>query len=336
VRWGILGTGKIAGIVARAVGESRDGELVAVGSRDVERAGAFAAEFSVPRHSDYEGVVQHADVEIVYVANHHPSHRQWAVAAANGGKHVLCEKPLAVTHADAVQIVAAARENDVFLLEAFAYRCHPQTGTLVELLRSGRIGEIRMIDAVFGYDAGPDPANYLMVHKLGGGSILDVGCYATSMAHLVVAAAAGVPVVPVVDVAAAGVVGPTGVDHAAAATLLFEGGVLARVACSIQANLDSSVRIYGSGGRIELPSPWLPGRIGGVARIIVQDGKADAEAIDVAVEADVYTIEVETVNALVRGGQSSTPLMAWEDSLANMHTLDRWRWGIGLRYEGEA
>jgi predicted dehydrogenase len=336
VRWGILGTGKIAGIVARAVDESRDGELVAVGSRDLDRARAFAASFSVPRHSGYEDVVQDADVEIVYVANHHPLHRQWAVAAANRGKHILCEKPLAVTHADAVQIVAAARENDVFLLEAFAYRCHPQTATLVELVRSGRIGEIRMIDAVFGYDAGPEPANYLMVHELGGGSILDVGCYATSMAHLVVAAGADANAVPALDVAAEGVVGPSGVDHASAATLLFPRGVLARVACSIQANLDSSVRIYGSDGRIELPSPWLPGRIDGDARIIVQEGKADSEVIDLAVEADVYTIEVETVNALVRGGQRSTPLMAWEDSLANMHTLDRWRWGIGLRYEGEA
>jgi predicted dehydrogenase len=262
LRWGILGTGKIARILANALRESRDGELVAVGSRDAERARAFAEEFGVARHHDYDGVIRDADVDLVYVATHHPSHREWAVRAADAGKHVLCEKPMAITHADAAQIVEAARRNDVFLLEAFAYRCHPQTERLVELLRGGRVGEVRMVDAVFGYDAGPAPTNYLMVRELGGGGILDVGCYTTSMAHLVVAATAGVPFVEASEVAAAGRIGPTGVDHSAAATLVFEGGALARVACSIEANLDSSVRIYGSEGRITVPSPRLPGRIG--------------------------------------------------------------------------
>ena len=98
-------------------------------------------------------------------------------AAADAGKHVLCEKPLAVRHADAVEIVEAARRNDVFLLEAFAYRCHPQTQRLVELLRSERSERCGSIDAVFGYDAGPEPTNYLMDPELAGGSILDVGCY---------------------------------------------------------------------------------------------------------------------------------------------------------------
>jgi predicted dehydrogenase len=335
LRWGILGTGKIARILANALGESRDGELVAVGSRDVERARAFAEEFGVDRHHDYDGVVDDADVDLVYVATHHPSHREWAVRAADAGKHVLCEKPMAVHHADAAQVVEAARRNDVFLLEAFAYRCHPQTERLVGLLREGRIGEVRMIDAVFGYDAGPAPTNYLMARELAGGGILDVGCYTTSMAHLVAAAAAGLPFVEAGEVAAAGRIGPTGVDHSAAATLVFEGGALARVACSIQANLDSSVRIYGSGGRITVPSPWLPGRIGTEATIVVEGPGAEREVIDVPLEAGVYTIEVDAVNDFVRKGERSPAAMTWEDSLANMRTLDRWRSAIGLRYEGE-
>ncbi len=148
-------------------------------------------------------------------------------------------------------IVEAARRNDVFLLEAFAYRCHPQTARLVELLRDGAIGEVRLIDAVFGYDAGPEPTNYLMDHELAGGSILDVGCYTTSMAHLVAAAAsAGLPVAPTVDVARqerasdrpASIIRPRRRSRST-------DGVLARVACSIQANLDSSVRIVGSEGK---------------------------------------------------------------------------------------
>ena len=260
VRWGILGTGKIARVLARALAESRDGTLVAVGSRDGERAKEVAGEFGAPRHhASYEGLIEDEGVDLVYVATHHPAHREWAVRAAEAGKHVLCEKPLAMRASDAAGIVEAARANEVFLLEAFAYRCHPQTAALSRLLRDGAIGEIRMVDAVFGYDAGPDPGNYLLAHELGGGGILDVGCYTTSMAHLVAAAAASASTVETVDVAAAATIGPTGVDVSSAATLVFERGLLARVACSLEANLDSSVRIYGSEGEVAIPSPWLPG-----------------------------------------------------------------------------
>ncbi|MGE5459909.1 MAG: Gfo/Idh/MocA family protein [Solirubrobacterales bacterium] len=332
VRWGILGTGKIARILATALAESEGGELVAIGSRDADRAAALAAEFGAPRSSGYEGVLADEGVDLVYVATHHPAHREWAVRAAEAGKHVLCEKPLAVTYADAVEIVEAARRNDVFLLEAFAYRCHPQTQRLVELLREGAIGEVRMIDAVFGYDAGPDPSNYLMVHELAGGGILDVGCYATSMSHLIAAASAGRAVAPTVDVAGAACIGPTGVDHSTAATLTFEGGLVARVACSIQANLDSSVRIYGSEGRITVPSPWLPGRIGSEAQIVVDRWGSETDVIDIPLESEVYTIEVDAVDTFVRKGERSPSVMPWDESLANMQTLDRWRASIGLRY----
>jgi predicted dehydrogenase len=333
VRWGILGTGKIARILAGALAESQDGRLIAVASRDADRAASFTEEFGVPRaYDDYAGAIEDDEVDLVYVATHHPFHREWAVRAADAGKHVLCEKPMAVNHRDAAQIVEAARRNDVFLLEAFAYRCHPQTHRLVELLREGAIGDVRVIDAVFGYDAGPRPTNYLMVHELAGGGILDVGCYTTSMAHLVAAAAAGVPVVRAEDVAAGACIGPTGVDHSTAATLRFPGGPLARVACSIQANLDGSVRIYGSEGRITVASPWLPGRIGSDARILLERWGSEPQAIVIPVEADVYTVEVDAVNAFVRKGERSTSAMTWDESLANMQTLDRWRAAIGLRY----
>jgi predicted dehydrogenase len=334
IRWGILGTGKIARIVATAVGESRHGCLVAVGSRTADRARAFALEFGIPGYySGYEAVVRDANVEVVYVATHHPAHRDWAIRAAEAGKHVLCEKPMAVTYVDAAQIVDAARRNGVFLMEAFAYRCHPQTHRLVQLLRDGVIGEVRMIDAVFGYDAGPTPGNYLMVAELAGGSILDVGCYTTSLAHLVAAAALRVDVAEALDVKGAAVIGPTGVDHSAAATLTFDAGLLARVACSIQANLDSSVRIYGSEGTITVPSPWLPGRIGATAEIVVQRLGAGREVIVIPLEADVYTVEVEAVNGFLRAGQWSPSVMTWEESLANIRTLNRWCASIGVQSE---
>lgn len=330
VRWGILGTGKIARVLADAIHESQDAVLVAIGSRDVSRAAELAAVYGSPRHGSYDDVIADAEVDVAYVATHHPAHREWAVRAADAGKHILCEKPLAVTAADARAIVDAAERSGVFLLEAFAYRCHPQTQRLVELLRTEAVGDVRIIDAVFGYDAGASPTNYLLVRELGGGSILDVGCYATSMAHVIAASAAGRPAVETVDVSAGGTIGGTGVDLSSSATLVFETGVLARVACSIEANLRSDVVIYGSRGRIEVTSPWLPGRIGTRARIILDRAGSAPETIEPPLDTEVYTVEVDAVNASIRAGERSPAMMPWQDSLANMRTLDRWRAAVGV------
>lgn len=337
LRWGIIGTGKIARILAAALSQSDAGEAVAVGSRSAERASRFASLFAVPRrYGDYRGVIEDPEVDVVYVATEHPGHREWAVAAAETGKHVLCEKPLAMTREDADAIVDAARRNGVFLMEAFAYRCHPQTGQVVDLLRAGTIGDVRMIDAVFGYDAGADPGNYVLVHDLGGGSILDVGCYTTSFCHLIARIVGNGSVVEAVQVSGAADVGvTTGVDHSAVAALTFDGGLLARVASSVQVDLESSVRIYGSAGMLALRSPWLPGRDGTRAQIVIERRGAEPDVIDVEVGSDIYRIEADAVARSVRDGDFSPASMPWDESLANMATLDRWRAAVGLSYQGD-
>jgi predicted dehydrogenase len=149
------------------------------------------------------------------------------------------------------------------------------------------------------------------------------------MAHLVAASAAGAAAVEAVDVVGSAMVGPTGVDHSATASLVFETGALARVACSIQANLQSDLRIYGSHGRIHVTSPWLPGRIGRGAGIVVERDGSEPETIDTSVENDVYTVEADAVNASISKGEHDPAVMPWEDSLANMRTLDRWRAAVG-------
>jgi predicted dehydrogenase len=336
IRWGIMGTGKIARILAGALTASSSGDLAAVASRDHQRAQAFAREFDVGRvHGDYAGLVDDPEVDLVYVATHHPEHRAWAVRAAEAGRHVLCEKPLAVHTADAERIVAAAQRNGVFLMEAFAYRCHPQTERLVDLLHNGTIGEVRMIDVGFGYDAGPRPTNYLLDPALAGGSILDVGCYTTSMSHLIARVAGGGEVAEATAVAGGGMIGPSGVDHWAAATVTFGGGLLARIATSVQIELGSWLRIDGSAGRITVPSPWLPGRIGERSTILVERRGAAPTKIEIPLMRDIYATEIEAVAGFVERRELSPSAMPWEESLANMRTLDRWRSSIGLRYQGE-
>lgn len=136
--WGILGAGRIAGAFARGLAKSKTGKLLAVGSRSLEKAQAFGKEFGASRcYGSYPELLADRDVRAVYIATPHPQHAQWAIAAAQAGKGILCEKPLTMNFAQAQAVVEAARCNNVFLMEAFMYRCHPQTAKLVELIRQG-------------------------------------------------------------------------------------------------------------------------------------------------------------------------------------------------------
>src|SRR5580692_1337614 len=142
--WGILGTGRIAGIFARQLSQSKTGKLAAVGSRSQASAEKFSAEFGAPRgYATYEALLADSAVQAVYIATPHTLHAEWCLRAAAAGKHILCEKPLTLNHTEALAVVEAARKHDVFLMEAFMYRCHPQTAKLIELLRKKVIGEVR-------------------------------------------------------------------------------------------------------------------------------------------------------------------------------------------------
>ncbi len=334
--WGILGAGNIARTFARGVAESRMGRLVAVGSRTQETADRFGDEVGVPhRHGSYEALLADPDVQAVYIGTPHPMHAEWAIRAAEAGKHILCEKPLTLNHAEAMAVVEAARRYDVFLMEAFMYRCHPQTARLVELIREGAIGEVRVIHATFSFDAGDNPDSRLLRHDLGGGGILDVGCYTASMARLIAGAAAGQTVAEPLDVSAVGHIGlRSRVDEWTVAALRFPGDIVAQLAAGVRVNQENVVRVYGSEGSILVPEPWTPARDGGSTRILLyQNGVAEPREVTVEATASLYAIEADTVAAHLEARQA--PAMTPDDSLGNMRTLDRWREAIGLTYDAE-
>lgn len=335
--WGILGPGRIARAFASALATSTTGRLVAVGSRRQESAEAFAAEFKAARaHASYEALLADPTVQAVYIAVPHPWHAQWAIRAAEAGKHVLCEKPLGLNHAEAMAIVQAARDNDVFLLEAFMYRCHPYVDRLVELVRSGAIGEVRHIQASFSFQASFDPSSRIFANELGGGGILDVGCYCTSMARLVAGAAVGTDFAEPLELKACGKLGCTGVDEWTTAVAGFPGGITAALSTGVSLAMENSVRIYGSAGTITVPSPWIPAREGGKTLIVLhRAGRKEPEEIAVESPRWLYAIEADTVAANIGRRQAPPPAMSWDDSLGNMRALDLWRESIGLVYESE-
>jgi predicted dehydrogenase/aryl-alcohol dehydrogenase-like predicted oxidoreductase len=336
--WGILGAGRIARAFAQALAHSRTGRLAAVGSRDQAKAEAFAKEFGgVVPHGGYEALLADPGVRAVYIATPHPMHARWAIRAAEAGKHILCEKPLALNWPEAMAVVEAARERGVFLLEAFMYRCHPQTARLVDLLRSKAIGDVRVIRATFSFHAGFNAEGRLFANALGGGGILDVGCYCASMARLAAGVALGLdgPAEPL-EVKGCGRLGPTGVDEWAIASLRFPGDILAQLSTGVQVQQDNTVQIFGSEGSITVPWPWTPAREGGATKLLVQKkGAKEPEEVRVETPEWLYAIEADTVAANLDRRQAPFPAMTWADTLGNMRTLDLWREAIGLQYDSE-
>jgi predicted dehydrogenase len=336
LRWGILGTGKIAHTFARALATSETGRLVGVASRAADRAAGFARAFGAPRvHDRYQGLLEDSDIDAVYVATPHPSHARLAIQAARAGKHVLCEKPLGMNHSEVMTMVDAARRHGVFLMEAFMYRCHPQTERLVELVREGAIGRVKAIRATFSFEAPFDARSRLFDPDLGGGGILDVGCYPVSMARLVAGAANRAQVSEPTDVVGLGVLGESGVDEWASAVLKFPGDVLAMLSAGVRAAQDNDVRIFGSEGSIWVPQPWHPGRDGGTSEIHVQRSGRDAEIIAIHSERGVFALEADLFAESIVGRTARFPAMTAEDSLGNAEALDRWRRAVGLACPSE-
>jgi predicted dehydrogenase/aryl-alcohol dehydrogenase-like predicted oxidoreductase len=337
LKWGLLAAGNIAKAFAKGVQHSKHSELVAIGSRSKKSADAFADAFGIKRrHASYEALLADPEVEAVYISTPHPMHAEWVIKACEAGKHVLCEKPMGLNGAEAMAMIEAARENDVFLMEAFMYRCHPQTHKLIELLRSGVIGDVKVINATFSFQGGYNESSRMLANDLGGGGILDVGCYPVSMARLIAGVAQGKSFANPIKVTGAGKLNAnTGADEYAIGTLEFEGGILAQIATGVLVNQRNIVQIFGDKGNLLLTSPWVPSVYGGSTDIVINRNGQAPEIVAVKTDEYLYGIEADTVAANIANRQAPSPAMSWADTLGNIQTLDRWRQSIGLVYERE-
>lgn len=333
LRWGILSTGRIARAFAADLRTSETGRLTAVASRAIDRVTGFG---EIRAHGSYEALLADGDVDAVYIATPHPFHARWAIAAAEAGKHVLCEKPLGMDLAEVEAIIDAAERSGVFLMEAFMYRCHPQTSILVDLLRSNAVGEVRVIEAIHSFRGPDDPAGRLLARDLGGGGILDVGCYCVSGARLVAAAALGTECVQAIDVTGAGHIGETGVDEWAVGTMRFDGDIVAHLSTGVRVDQPPRLAVSGSEGSIVLSAPWLP-QVAGQPKIVVRRRGRESETIVAESPRGLYAYEADVVAACVRDGrrQALFPAPSWADSVANAKALDRWRRRVGVAYEAD-
>lgn len=338
LNWGIIGAGAIAKAFVRGVGQSKNSKVVAIGSREQAKADAFGTEFNIPkRYGSYEALLADKDVQAVYIAVLHPMHARWAIAAANAKKHILCEKPMTLNAAEASAVFEAALANDVFLMEAFMYRCHPQTAKLVELIKEKAIGEVRIIQATFSFGSKVNPEGRLFKNDLAGGAILDVGCYPVSISRLIAGAAQGKDFANPTEVKGTGQLCQTGVDEYAIASLKFPGGIVAQLSTGVTLAQENVVRIFGTEGNILIPNPWVSNREGGTSSKIILNKKGVKEPQEFVFETPTtsYAYEADMVAANIDKRQAPSPAMSWDDTLGNIKTLDAWRESIGLTYDME-
>lgn len=336
-RWGILGTGRIAATFCQSVAVSHRGQVVAVGSRALESAQKFARTHAVPSaYASYQELLADPEVDAVYIATPHPQHAEWVIKAAEAGKHILCEKPMGLNHAEAMVMVQAARDHGVVLMEAFMYRCHPQTAKIIDLIRSGTLGTVGLVQATFSFKCDYDPKSRLWANVAGGGGILDVGCYAVSMARLVAGAASQKAFLDPIALTGAGVLHPEcGTDVYAAATLKFENNVIAQVATGVGLTQENTVRIYGTNGWLLVPAPWGINCGSGPLKIFLhKEGSAEPEEIQFE-GVPIYALEADAFANAVAAGLRDVPQMSTDDTLGNLATLDQWRAAIGLIYASE-
>lgn len=323
IRWGILGTGTIAGKFAVGLSALEDASLAAVGSRTAEKAQAFAAEYGAAKaYGSYAELVHDPDIDVVYVAVPHSAHRECAMLALDAGKAVLCEKPFTLNAAQLGDLIAKARDSKLFLMEAMWTRFLPAVGQVRRWLRDGAIGEVRAMRADFGFRAAWEPQGRLLNIHLGGGALLDVGVYSVSFASMVLGAHPE-------TVQSTACLGETGVDEQFMMMLTYSGGQIASLGGAARTRMVNDAWIFGTQGRIHVPDFFCARS----AVLFADDHEPVTCRPDFA--GNGYNYEAAEVARCLRSGLPESPVMPLDESAAIMKILDRARAAWGLKYPQE-
>lgn len=323
-RWGILATGKIAHSFARDLAETPGAEIAAVGSRSQASADAFAAEHGGRAHPSYAALCADPDVDVVYIASPHALHLEHARLAFEGGKHVLCEKPLTLNRADSEALFALAREHDRFCMEAMWMACHPLIRTLTDGLADGRWGEPRQVRADLGFVVDKPAGDRLVDPALGAGALLDMGIYPLTFAHLMLGA-------PEELVAKASL--RDGVDYDIAIAGRYAGGALAALTSSMTSWSPRTASVATTTGRIEIAADFHS-----PTSATFTEGRGEPVPIEPAepIVGRGYGNEALEVQRCLAEGLLESPLVRHAQTLSLMEQMDDVRRQVGVRYPGEA
>jgi predicted dehydrogenase len=324
IRWGILGGGSIAAKFADALKYVEEAQLVAVGSRTDANANAFGDSWHIPRrYGSYEQLANDKDLDVIYVATPHHLHAQNSILCLNAGKHVLCEKPLAVNASQGKAMIDCARAKRRFLMEAMWVRFLPLMDKVRELIADNAIGEVRMLAADFGFRCGDTTDKQRLIDPhLAGGALLDVGIYPLALSSMLF----GKPV----GIHSAASIGKTGIDEQNAFVLAFDRGRLAVMYSAMQTETAQEATIMGTQGRIRLHHPcWRGNKL-----TLIRPGK-DEQFMEMPTHDNGFTYEIKAVCRDLREGRLENALMPLDESLSILQTMDAIRGQWGLKYPFE-
>jgi xylose dehydrogenase (NAD/NADP) len=308
LRWGVLGTAHINRRLIPAMRSARRSQLLAVASRDSERAIAYGREWNIPvTHGSYDALLHDRSVDAVYVPLPNTLHVEWTLRALDAGKHVLCEKPLALVPDDVDRIAAVARARALVVAEAFMYRHEPLAGAIAAVVRSGAIGPVWLITAGFTYRQ-DRVADVRLDPSLGGGSLWDIGCYGVNVARLI----AGVEPVRVMGTA---VMAPAGVDESFCAVLQFPAGLAATVHSSFRADYRTWLEVNGTSGVLRVTNIFRPG----LQEYIEVQREGDIERVAIDGSSALFVRQIEDFVAAALDGK--TPAVSLVDSRGNAAAL---------------
>ena len=323
IKWGIMGTGRIAGSFAIALKNLDDSELYGIGSRSEKNADAFSDEYSVPkRFHDYESLAADPDIDVVYIATPHSLHKENCLMCLEHGKAVLCEKPFTINAAEAAAVINFARERRLFLMEAMWSRFVPAAIKLKELIEDKIIGDIQYLFAGGAFIPEFDPDHYLFKKELGGGVLLDGGIYPVSLASWLL----GYPD----RIQSAGRLNSSGIDDHDALLLEYDCGAIAGLHVSMRTQSPPDITVLGSKGKIYVhPAMFCPSKI--------TLSLFDAEETEIALPfaSNGYQYEAMEVNRCLREGKTESKVMPLDETLAIMRMMDEIRGQFGLKYPME-
>jgi predicted dehydrogenase len=325
IRWGILGAGKIAQKFANDLKLVQDAELLGIASRDKIKAESFSKIHNIPKiFTTYESMALSTEIDVIYVATPHGLHYEHVMLCLQHRKAVLCEKAFALNSKQVQQMVMFAKKQNVFLMEAIWSRFLPQYEKVWQLIQSGEIGDIKIIQADFGFRAPDPPAQRLFDPVLGGGSLLDIGIYPVFLAQSLL----GKPI----EILATMTPYASSVDEQCAAILKFSNGALAILSSTFAADTPVEALIAGTKARIYMRNRFH----NSIATLQIQSGKDDPRTIDVMREEGYgYQFEARHVNECLHKGLTESPLWTHQQSLDLMQTLDTIRMVAGIKYESD-
>ena len=337
LRFGIISTGNIARQFIEGInGGATRSTVTAVASRSIDSAQAFADKYGIgTAHGSYDDLLTDPNVDAVYNALPNLYHKEWTLKALAAGKHVLCEKPMGMDAAETEEMFAAAKQAGRTLIEAFMYRTHPQTKAVLKAIRDGAIGEVKLVRSTFCYRTEKINGNTRFDQSLGGGAIMDIGCYCVDLARQITGED------PSTIMATGRLHDSTDggkIDVSASAVLAYPSGIFSTLTCAMDTQASNLVQVCGTTGYIEVPVPWKPNK--GMATWTLktmkkprQDGVPDEVGEQVQTftdEADkpLYALEADTFAEAVL--DAVPPFMSPEESIGNAKVLDELRRQVGV------